>query len=128
MTTPSPTLREFEVFARSTSTFGRIQCQARNHHFIVDGPAYNGCPGEALTPPEVFLSSIAACGVELVEVIAKETNVPFTRATAKITGKVDRAQQARTDVTVFNSVALDFEIAGMSGAQAAALVEAFKRR
>ena len=128
MINPSPTLREFEVTARSTSTFGRIQVDARNHHFIVDGPAYNNCPGEELTPPEVFLSSIAACGVELVEVIAKETNVPFTRASAKITGKVDRDQQARTDVTVFNSVALDFEIAGMSSAQAAALVEAFKRR
>jgi uncharacterized OsmC-like protein len=128
MTNPSPTLREFDVTARSTHTFGRIEVNARNHHFIVDGPAYNKCPGEELTPPEVFLASIAACGVELVEVIAKETDVPFTRASAKITGKVDRNQQTRPDVTVWNSIAIDFEIAGMSGAQAAALVEAFKRR
>lgn len=128
MTTPPSTLREYEVRARSTDVFGRVQCSARDHHFIVDGPVQNGCPGEAITPSEVFLSAVAACGVELLHVIAKETNVPITRSAVKIVAKVDRTNQQRTDVTLFNSVALDFEIAGTSGAQAAALIEAFKRR
>ena len=59
-------IRESAAQARSTDTFGRVQCTARNHYFIVDGPVQNGCPGEAVTPGELFVSAIAACGVELV--------------------------------------------------------------
>jgi uncharacterized OsmC-like protein len=133
MTNPSPspaasTLREYEVRARSTDVFGRVLCNARDHHFIVDGPVQNGCPGEELTPVEVFLSAVAACGVELIHVIAKADNVPLDRVSVRIYGAVDRSRQKRTDVTTFNSVRIDFILAGTSGAQAAALVEGFKRR
>ena len=133
MTSPSPspatsTLREYEVRARSTDVFGRVLCNARDHHFIVDGPVQNGCPGEELTPVEVFLSAVAACGVELIHVIAKADNVPLDRVAVHIYGAVDRSRQKRTDVTTFNSVRIDFTLAGTSGAQAAALVEGFKRR
>src|SRR5688572_14136891 len=85
MTAPPSTLREYDVAARTTDVFGRVLCNARTHHFIIDGPVQNGCPGEELTPPEIFLSGVASCGVELVQVIARETNVkigpsvwPFT--------------------------------------------------
>src|SRR5881394_3490915 len=70
MTATPSLIREYDISARSTSTFGRVLCSARTHHFIVDGPVQNGCPGEEVTPPEAFLASIAACGVELVHVIA----------------------------------------------------------
>ena len=122
------TLREYDVRARSTDVFGRVLCSARDHHFIVDGPVQNGCPGEAITPAEVFLSAIASCGVELLHVIARDTGVPLQHASVAIHGTVDRANQARQDVTVFNSVRLAFEIAGADDAQAAALIEGFKRR
>ena len=133
MTNPSPspatsTLREYEVRARSTDVFGRVLCNARDHHFIVDGPVQNGCPGEEVTPVEVFLSAVAACGVELIHVIAKADNVPLDRVAVRVYGAVARAKQKRTDVTTFNSVRLDFTIAGTSASQAAALVEGFKRR
>ena len=72
MTTPPPAPRHYEVRASSAPTFGRVLCSARNHHFVVDGPVQNGCPGEALTPPELFLSAVAACGVELLHVIARD--------------------------------------------------------
>lgn len=123
-----PTLREYEVSARSTDVFGRVLCSAREHHFIVDGPVQNGCPGEELTPPEVFLSAVAACGVELVHVIARDQGTSVDRVVLKVQGKVDRAKQARTDVTVFNSVRLDFVVTGTDAATAAQLVEGFKRR
>ena len=123
-----PTVREYEVQARSTDTFGRVLCNARDHHFIVDGPVQNGCPGEEITPPEAFLAGVASCGVELVHVIAREQNVPLQRVHARLHATLDRSNQARTDVTVFNSVRLDFDIAGCDAAQAAALVEGFKRR
>ena len=127
MTTPS-TIREYDVGAKSTDVFGRVLCNAREHHFIVDGPVQNGCPGEEITPPELFLSAVASCGVELVQVIARDQNVPVTAVGVKIHGMLDRAKQARSDVTLFNSVQLDFELAGCDAGQAAALVEGFKRR
>jgi uncharacterized OsmC-like protein len=128
MTAPAPTVREYEVRARSTPTFGRVLCSARNHHFIVDGPVQNGCPGEELTPPEIFLSGVASCGVELIHVIAREEKVPVESVVASIVGAVDRGRQPRPDVTLFTSVRLRFAIAGADGGQAAKLVEAFKRR
>ena len=127
MTGPQP-VREYEIRARSTDIFGRVMCSARDHHFIVDGPVQNGCPGEEVTPAEVFLSGVAACGVELVEVIARDEGVAVTRIRLTITGVVDRSNQARTDLTTFNTVRLRFTIGGTDAASAAALVEGFKRR
>jgi uncharacterized OsmC-like protein len=122
------TVREYEVQARSTDVFGRVLCNARDHHFIVDGPVQNGCPGEEITPPEAFLAGVASCGVELVHVIAREQSVPLEQVHARLHATLDRSSQARTDVTVFNNVRLEFTITGCDGAQAAALVEGFKRR
>ena len=128
MTTPAPTIRTYRVDARSTDVFGRVLCSAREHHFIVDGPVQNGCPGEELTPPELFLSAVASCGVELVHVIARDQGASVGTVTLAVHGTVDRGQQKRTDVTVFNSVQLEFVIDGTDGATAAQLVEGFKRR
>jgi len=128
MTAPASTIREYDVAARTTDVFGRVLCQARTHHFVVDGPVQNGCPGEELTPPEVFLSAVASCGVELVQVIARDTKVDIGPVSVAIHGIVDRSRQARTDVTLFNTVTLDFTVHGTDGASAAALVEGFKRR
>jgi uncharacterized OsmC-like protein len=126
--TAPTTIREYDISARSTPVFGRVLCSARNHHFIVDGPVQNGCPGEELTPPEVFLTAIAACGVELVHVIAKDEKKSIDSVELKVHGLVDRSKQARTDVTTFNRVELDFVVSGTDGQTAAALVEGFKRR
>ncbi|NUQ11427.1 MAG: OsmC family protein [Gemmatimonadaceae bacterium] len=121
-------IRTYDVAAKTTDVLGRVACQARNHHFIVDGPVQNGCPGEELTPPELFLSAVASCGVELVQVIARDTSVPIGPVSVAVHGVVDRSQQPREDLTLFNSVRLDFTVAGADGATAAALVEGFKRR
>jgi uncharacterized OsmC-like protein len=128
MTNPPSTVREYDVGARSTDVFGRVLCSARDHHFVIDGPVQNGCPGEEVTPVELFLSSVAACGVELVQVIARDQNVPVDRVQVRIHGMVDRARQSRTDLTTLNSLRLDFTLTGTDSAQAAALVEGFKRR
>ncbi|MEP6495318.1 MAG: OsmC family protein [bacterium] len=127
-TPPASTLREYDISARSTDIFGRVLCSARNHHFIVDGPVQNDCPGEEVTPAEVFLSAVAACGVELIHVIARDQNAPLQRVAVKIHGEVDRAIQRRDDVTTFNSVRLDFTLWGVDKTQGAAVVDGFKRR
>jgi uncharacterized OsmC-like protein len=127
MSAPPP-VREYRVDARSTDVFGRVLCSARQHHFIVDGPVQNGCPGEEITPPELFLASVAACGVELVTVIAREQGKDAGAVQLGVYGRLDRSAQKRTDLTVFNTVTFDFTITGTDGATAAQLVEAFKRR
>ena len=123
-----PNIRQYAVDARSTDTFGRVLCSARTNHFIVDGPVQNGCPGEAMTPPEAFLAGVAACGIELLQVIGRETGVPVRSAHLRIEGTVDRSKPVRPDVTLFNEVQLRFEVHGVTQAQAVDLVERFKKR
>jgi uncharacterized OsmC-like protein len=127
MTTAPVPVREFSVAAQSTDTVGRVHCSAREHHFIVDGPKYNNCPGEELTPPELFLVAVASCAVELVQVIAREQGGVPPSLQVRARGTVDRSKQKRADVTVFNSVQLDFQVSGDAG-EAARLVEGFRRR
>lgn len=121
-------IRQYEIHARSTDIFGRVLCSARDHHFIVDGPIQNDCPGEEITPAEVFLTAVAACGVELIHVIAKNEGVPLARVRVTINGLVDRGNQTRPNVTTFNTVRLAITLAGTDPARAGDLVEGFKRR
>ena len=121
-------LRSYTLEARSTDTFGRVRCSSRNHHFIVDGPTQNGCPGEAITPVEVFLSGVAACGVELVEVIAKERSYPLGGVHVMIAGTVDRDRPVRSDYSVFNRIDVRFTLGGVTREQGEDLVESFKGR
>jgi len=127
MTAPQA-IREYEVRARSTDIFGRVMCSARDHHFVIDGPVQNGCPGEEVTPPEAFLAGVASCGVELLHVIARDQGIALARVAATLNATVDRGNQPRSDVTVFNTVRLHLTLAGTDGSKAAALVEGFKRR
>ena len=101
---PTSDVREYRIEARSTDTFGRVLCAARQQHFVVDGPVQNGCPGEAVTPAEIFLAGVAALGV------------------------LDRSRPVREDVNVFNAVHLTFTLEGVAQESADELVAAFKRR
>jgi uncharacterized OsmC-like protein len=121
-------VRSYAANARSTDTFGRVLCNIRDHHFVIDGPVQNGCPGEEVTPAEVFLVAIASCGVELLQGIARDQQVPLTGVKVEITGALDRANPVRKDLGVFNRVKLAFQLSGVSASQAADLVERFRGR
>jgi uncharacterized OsmC-like protein len=121
-------VREYRAEARSTDTFGRVLCDARDQHFVIDGPVWNGCPGEALTPGEAFLAGVAACGVELSQVIAREDGFEVGAVEVRIHGVVDRQNPVREDLTVFNRVEMRLEIAGVTEEQATSLVERAGRR
>jgi uncharacterized OsmC-like protein len=121
-------MRRYEVAARSTDVFGRVLWSCRDQHFVADGPVHNGCRGEAVTPAELFLAGVAACGVELLEVLARDESVPLERATVEISGELDPASPVREDLTVFNAVHLAFEVSGIGEDDALRLVERFKRR
>jgi uncharacterized OsmC-like protein len=121
-------IRQYEVQAASTAVFGRVLTSARNHHFIVDGPVQNGCPGEEVTPAELFLAGVACCGVELMQVLAKSSEIPLKKIDVSIRGTMDRSRPVRPDVALFNSVGLSFRMSGVNDAQAKQLVETFKGR
>jgi uncharacterized OsmC-like protein len=125
---PESDIRQYEATASSTDTFGRVLCGIRNHHFIVDGPVQNGCPGEEVTPAELFLSAVASCGVELVQVLAKSSGIHLEKIAVRIQGQMDRSKPVRPDVSLFNSVKLHFQMAGVNEEQAGQLVEKFKGR
>ena len=121
-------IRQYEVSAASTEIFGRVMCGARNHHFIIDGPEQNGCPGEEVTPAEIFLAGVACCGVELIQVLAKSAEIPLKAINVKIRGSMDRSKPVRPDVSLFNSVKLHFQIQGINDQQARQLIDSFKGR
>ncbi len=121
-------VKKVEIQSRSTETFGRVLCSARNHHFVADGPIQNGCLGEAITPAELFLAGVAACGVELMQVIAREQHLPLSAASVEISGAKDRSNPVRQDVSLFNSVRLQFHLKGVTDEQGAQLIAAFKGR
>ena len=121
-------IREYQIRASSTDTFGRLLCNSRHHHFVVDGPTQNGCPGEALTPPEIFLAGVVTCGVELVQVFAKDKKISLESATGTISATLDRSNQPRSEVTLFNSVRLDIALVGVTQDEGNELVRAFQAR
>ncbi|MBM3343458.1 MAG: hypothetical protein FJY56_15320 [Betaproteobacteria bacterium] len=121
-------IRNYAIAARSTDTHGRVMCSVRNHHFIIDGPVQNGAPGEEVTPAELFLTGVASCGVELVQAFAKAESIPLAGINVDIAAMMDRANPVRQDVTVFNSVSINFKLKGVSSAQGNALIERFRGR
>jgi uncharacterized OsmC-like protein len=121
-------VRQYTVSAASTETFGRVLCSARNHHVVVDGPEQNGCPGEEITPVEVFLAAVAACGVELVQVIAKSERLPLKKVAVEITSTQDRSRPVRPDMSLLNSVHVKFRLEGVSRQEGERLISAFKQR
>jgi uncharacterized OsmC-like protein len=120
--------RRYAVEARSTDVFGRVLWSCRDQHFVADGPVHNGCPGEAVTPAELFLAGVATCGVELLQVLSRSDDIPLGSARAEISGELDPANPVREDLSVFNSVRLLFQLEGVTEDEAARLVERFKRR
>lgn len=128
MSNSSSSARTYVVGAESTPVFGRVRCAVRTHRFDVDGPVQNGCPGEAPTPGELMLSAAAACGAEIVQVIARDDGVPLAHVAVDVLGTIDRERQPRADVTVFTAVEIRVRLRGPTAEQGAALVAAFQRR
>ena len=121
-------VREYVAAGRSTETFGRVLCSARDQHWVADGPAANGCPGEAVSPAELFLAGVASCGVELVQVLARDSGVPLTGIGVDIHAYQNRDAPARQDYSTFNKVSVAFTLSGVSESQAQDLVDRFKKR
>jgi uncharacterized OsmC-like protein len=125
--TTQPAVRQFEVRAQSVETLGRLS-SSRAQHFVADGPVSTGCPGEALSPVELFLSGVAACGVELIQVLAHNRGIPLTAVHTTILGGVSDRRPETPDVALFSAVRIYFTFGGVTTVQGNTLIEGFKRR
>ena len=122
-------VRITSVRSYSSGTSGRALCNARNHHFVVDDYSYNGGPGEEIGAGEAFLSGIAACAVNMLERLARDSHVPlkWTDVTVDATRDSD-AIPIHENLSVYDAVDLHFELTGVDDDQAQELVETYKRR
>jgi hypothetical protein len=71
---------------------------------------------------------VAACGVELIQVLAKQLEIPLRSVRANIEATQDPTAPVRPDLSLFNTVRINLELGGVSEPQASDLVERFKRR
>ena len=111
------------VRSYSTGTPGRSLNNTGPHHFVIDEPAYNGGPGEEITPTDAFLAGVSACGVLLVEKFVWEAGFGLRRADAVIEGLRKPDEPSR-----FRRVSIRFDLAGVSQQEGEALVERYKGR
>jgi uncharacterized OsmC-like protein len=109
------------IRSSSSGTIGRAVSEVRGQRLILDSSTHP--KPDALTNSEAFLAGISSCGVTLIEMHAKETGVPLTRLEVAIEGV-----RAAADLTRFASIAMRFEMAGVTQGEAEALVETYRNR
>jgi uncharacterized OsmC-like protein len=107
------------VRSSSSGVVGRAVSTARGQRLVLDSSSRP--QPDALTNSEAFLGAISSCGVTLVEMHAEKAGVPLRRLAVEIEGRRPAADPAR-----FAAVTMRFELAGVTEAQAAALVEAYR--
>jgi uncharacterized OsmC-like protein len=107
------------VRSYSSGTIGRSLNTVRNHHFVIDSPSI----GEEIGSGDAFLSGISSCGVNLVEVLARDTGVPLRRTEVTIDGI-----RSVKDTSVFARIDLRFVLFGLTRDQADALVDSYTKR
>ena len=109
------------VRSTSSGTLGRAHNSARDARVSFDSSSRP--QPDALTNSEAFLAAVSSCGVTLIEMHAQETGVPLRGMAVTIEGTRAAAAPNR-----FAGVRMTFEIAGVSQAQAEALVETYRGR
>ena len=112
----------YKVRSYSTGTLGRAICNARTHHFVADDAG-----GEEVGAGELFLSGIAACGVNMVERLANEGHIDLDWMDVGAEAWRD-PDKSPGDLTVYEAIRVNFEMWGVDDDQAHELVETWKRR
>src|SRR5207245_6297521 len=94
-------MRRYTAEARSTGVIGRLDLVARQHHLTVDGPPWNGFPGEEVMPGELFLGGIATCAVELLQMFARDDALPLRAVYVDIRAEADHEHQTHAGRQVY---------------------------
>ena len=108
------------IVSSSSGTIGRARNDVRGVSVVFDSSSKP--QADAFTNSEAFLGSVSSCGVTLIEMHARETGVPLQRMAVTIEGRRPPTQPR------FSAITMTFEMAGVSQAQAEALVETYRQR
>jgi uncharacterized OsmC-like protein len=109
------------IRSSSSGTIGRAQNVVRGQTLRLDSSARP--QPDALTNSEAFLAGVSSCGVTLIEGHAKDVGLPLRRLDVVIEGVRTAAEPNR-----FASVAMSFELAGVTQQQAESLLEVYRQR
>ncbi len=123
MTTPNPGAAPDQivtVIGRTIDEPGRFLITAGRNHFLSDAKASDGGKAEAVQAGELLLSSLASCGLNIIQRQARETGVALTSANLAVTFKRDP-----DDKTRYEYIKLHARLAGVDQPTAETLVEAF---
>ena len=112
----------YKVRSYSTKTLGRAICNVRNHHFVADDAG-----GEEVGAGELFFSGISACAVNMVERLANTGNITLDWMDVGVEAWRDTDKPA-VDMTLYDSIKINFEMWGVDDDQAFELVETWKKR
>jgi uncharacterized OsmC-like protein len=96
---------------------GRAVGEVRQHFFVVDDPTI----GESMTAADYFVSGVAACASNHMELKAHNEGMPLQRIEVEL-----EARRDRLDTSVFLGVDMDIVFYGIDEAQAHSLLEAYK--
>jgi uncharacterized OsmC-like protein len=110
----------------STAIPGRHIWTARHNQLVIDDSAAHGGPGDAPGAAELFLAGITGCATLMTERLARAANTRLKRIEVNMEGVID-TQARREGPAVFESVRLEFVMAGISQAQAQQFVDTYKR-
>ena len=112
----------YKARSYSTGTLGRAICNARTHHFVSDNTG-----GDEVYSGELFLSGIAACAVNMVEMIAHDEEISLEWMDVGVESWRDLDKE-QGDRSVYDAIRVNFEMWGVADDQAYELVETWKRR
>lgn len=112
----------YQARSYSTGIVGRSICNARNHHWVSDGPG-----GEAPGAGELFCASMAACAVNMVERIASTENRALDSMEVDVAVYRDKDKPSG-DVSLYDAVRVEFQMWGVSDDDARFLVKTWKQR
>jgi uncharacterized OsmC-like protein len=112
----------YQARSYSTGITGRSICNARNHHWVSDGPG-----GDAPGAGELFCASMAACAVNMVERIASDEKRALHSMEVDVAVYRNKDKPAG-DVSIYDAVRVQFQMWGVSDDDARFLVKTWKQR
>ena len=112
----------YQAQSYSSGTAGRSLCNARDQHWVSDGPG-----GDAPGAGELFCASIAACAVNMVERIARDEHRALDSMAVDVAVYRDKDKPAG-DVSIYDAVRVKFQMWGVSDDDAQFLVKTWKQR
>lgn len=113
----------YEAQSTSSGIPGRAICSARNHHWVSDDTGSGGAVGAG----ELFCSSLAACAVNLVGRVAGAEKKTFGWMEVKV-GAYRDMDKPLGEISLYDSVKVEFEVWGVTEEDAEYLVKAWKQR